>query len=240
MTRLPTKTKPVPRKRGKPPKLRYGTAPPITDEASLVTATAALRALDPEIIGTMLDATGPPPLRLREPGFAGLAAIVVSQQVSVASADAIRGRLHAAFEPVDAASIATASDDALRACGLSGAKVKTLRAIAEAMTSGTLDISALAAMPAIAAHEKLVAVHGIGPWTADIFLLFCLGHSDAWPVGDIALQEAARGALGLRRRPDAARLQRIGERWRPYRGVAARILWAYYRVLKARAGMTLA
>ena len=215
-------------------------APPITDQASLVVATAALRAIDPTVVGAMLDATGPPPLRLREPGFAGLAAIVVSQQVSVASADAIRKRLHAAFEPLDAAAVAAATDEALRACGLSGAKVKTLRAITEAMVSGALDMEALAAMPATDAHKTLVAVHGIGPWSADIFLLFCLGHSDAWPAGDIALQEAARAALGLRTRPDAVRLGRIGERWRPYRGVAARILWAYYHVLKSRAGIALA
>ena len=219
--------------------LRYGTAPPITDDASLVAATAALQAIDPDVVGAMLDATGPPPLRLREPGFAGLAAIVVSQQVSVASADAIRGRLQSAFDPLDAGAITAATDEALRACGLSGAKVKTLRAIAEAMLSGALDMGALAAMPATDAHQALVAVHGIGPWTADIFLLFCLGHSDAWPAGDIALQEAARAALHLRARPETARLGRLGERWRPYRGVAARILWAYYRVIKMRSGISI-
>ena len=89
------------------------------------------------------------------------------------------------------------------------------------------------------AHRALVAVKGVGPWTADIFLLFCLGHPDAFPAGDLALQEAAKLALELKKRPDAERLERIAERWRPWRGVAARMLWAYYRGAKARSGMAL-
>ena len=198
----------------------------------------ALKERDPDGIGHMLEIAGPPPLRLREPGFAGLVAIVISQQVSVASANAIHARLAAVFDPLDPAVVASASDEALRACGLSGAKVKTLKAIGTAIVSGVIDFGALAAMPATDAHAALCTVHGIGPWTADIFLLFCLGHPDAWPVGDIALQEAARIALGLRKRPDPARLTRIGEKWRPHRGVAARLLWAYYRVVKTRSGKT--
>lgn len=219
---------------------RYGTAPPITDEASLAAALAALRLRDPEGIGHLLAIGGDPPLRLRAPGFAGLAAIVISQQVSVASANAIGGRLTAAFDPLDEHAIDAASDESLRACGLSGAKVRTLKAIAAAILSGAIDFTALAAMPAPDAHAALCAVHGIGPWTADIFLLFCLGHPDAWPAGDIALQEAAKIALKLRTRPDAAKLARIGERWRPHRGVAARLLWAYYGVVKTRAGIAVA
>ena len=229
---------PVRRKRRTLAENVYGVAPTITDEASLAEAVVALEARDPEGIGHMLAVAGPPPLRLREPGFAGLAAIVMSQQVSVASANAIHARLAAAFDLLDPAAIAGASDEALRACGLSGAKVKTLKAIAAAIVAGVIDFDALAAMPASEAHAALCAVHGIGPWTADIFLLFCLGHPDAWPVGDIALQEAARIALNLRKRPDPARLTKIGEKWRPHRGVAARLLWAYYRVAKTRSGKT--
>lgn len=236
----PRKPGPARRKRRAPAENVYGVAPTITDEASLAEAVVALMARDPENIGHMLAVAGPPPLRLREPGFAGLAAIVISQQVSVASANAIHARLAAAFDPLDPATIAAASDEALRACGLSGAKVKTLKAIAAAIVAGEIDFDALAAMPASEAHAALCTVHGIGPWTADIFLLFCLGHPDAWPVGDIALQEAARIALNLRKRPDPARLAKIGETWRPHRGVVARLLWAYYRVVKTRSGMTLA
>ena len=90
------------------------------------------------------------------------------------------------------------------------------------------------------AHRALSPSSGIGPWTADIFLLFCLGHPDAFPAGDLALQEAARLALGLKTRPDAKKLEKIAERWRPWRGVAARMLWAYYRGVKQRSGMALA
>ena len=218
----------------------YGVAPLIADEAALAAAVAALLARDPAGIGHMLALAGAPPLRRREPGFAGLAAIIISQQVSVASANAIYGRLAAALDPLDATAMARASEATLRACGLSGPKIRTLQAIAAAMNDGSLDLAALAAMPASEAHAALCLVHGIGPWTADIFLLFCLGHPDAWPVGDIALQEAARIALKLRKRPDPAKLTAIGERWRPHRGVAARLLWAYYKVAKERGGLALA
>jgi DNA-3-methyladenine glycosylase II len=242
---LPKKpAKPLVKKRRrrviKPVARTYHPGPLIDSDASLAAGVAALKEQDAEIIGHMLEISGPTPLRRREPGFEGLAAIVVSQQVSTASANAIFGRVRAAIQPLDAANLGAASDDTLRAAGLSAPKIRTLRALAEAIVTKTLDIDALAAMDAEQAHEKLVAVKGIGPWTADIFLLFCLGHPDAWPAGDLALQEAARLALNLKKRPDTARLEKIGERWRPWRGVAARMLWAYYRVRKeGRSGMSL-
>ena len=203
-------------------------------------AAERLRDKDPELIDRLIATGGRPPLRRREPGFAGLAAIIVSQQVSVASATAIFGRLQARVAPLEAAQIAGAADDDLRACGLSNGKIRALRALAQAITEGGLDLGGLSNLDAEDAHKALVAVKGVGPWTADIFLLFCLGHPDAFPAGDLALQEAAKLALNLKRRPDAARLERIAERWRPLRGVAARMLWAYYRGVKARSGMALA
>ena len=218
----------------------YHPGPAIADEASLGAAAEALRLKDPELVGRLIAVGGPPPLRRREPGFAGLAAIIVSQQVSVASASAIYGRLEARIAPLEAARLAAATDEDLRVCGLSAPKIRTLRAAAEAIIEGRLDLEGLSALDAEDAHEALVAVKGIGPWTADIFLLFCLGHPDAFPAGDLALQEAAKLALALKSRPDAARLERIAERWRPWRGVAARMLWAYYRAVKARSGMALA
>ena len=184
----------------------------------------------------MLEIGGPPPLRRREPGFAGLAAIIVSQQVSVASAAAIFARVEARFRPLTPEAIFEADEETLRGCGLSGPKLRALVSAAQAVADG-LDLTALAALPAPEAHRALVAVKGIGPWTADIFLLFCLGHPDAFPVGDLALQEAAKLALGLRKRPDPAKLEKLAERWRPFRGVAARMLWAYYGAVKARAGV---
>src|SRR5271170_6953872 len=214
--------------------------PPIADEAGLHEAAERLRAKDPELIGRLIAIGGAPPLRHGEAGFAGMAAIIVAQQVSTASASAIFGRLQARIVPLEAAEIAKATEEDLRACGLSNAKIRTLRALAQAMVEGGLDLKGLADLDAEDAHKALIAVKGIGPWTADIFLLFCLGHPDAFPAGDLALQEAAKVALNLKRRPDVARLERIAERWRPLRGVAARMLWAYYRGVKARSGIALA
>ncbi len=142
--------------------------------------------------------------------------------------------------PLEAARLAAATEEELRGCGLSAPKIRALRALAEAVAEGALDLAGLSALDAEDAHKTLVAVKGVGPWTADIFLLFCLGHPDAFPAGDLALQEAAKLALRLKRRPDAQRLEKIAERWRPWRGVAARMLWAYYRGVKARSGMVLA
>ncbi len=222
-----------------PPSYRVG--PPIDGQAALDAAVTALRRADPETIGHLLAIGGAPPLRLRPPGFAGLAAIVTGQQVSTASAAAIFARLEAALQPLSATTLLAAPDAVLVAVGLSTAKIRTLRAAAAAVVDGALPLDRLDAMPAEAAHAALVAIKGIGPWTADSFLLFCLGHPDAWPAGDIALQEAARVALKGEARPSAAELQVIAERWRPHRGVAARLLWAYYRVLKqGRSGMLLA
>jgi DNA-3-methyladenine glycosylase II len=228
--------------RGKraPARRAYHPGPPIADEAGLREAAEALRGKDPELVERLLSVGGPPPLRRREPGFAGLAAIIVSQQLSVASASAIFGRLETRLAPLEAVRVAAATEDELRGCGLSTPKIRALRALAGAVAAGGLDLAGLAALDAEEAHDRLVAVKGVGRWTADIFLLFCLGHPDAFPAGDLALQEAAKLALGLKARPDAARLERIAERWRPWRGVAARMLWAYYRGVKKRSGVVLA
>jgi DNA-3-methyladenine glycosylase II len=219
----------------------YRPGPLIDGEEALNAAAAQLLAIDPDLIGTLVAAAGPPPLRRREPGFAGLCWIIVSQQVSTASANAIFKRVETNLSPLSPASLLAADDDALRACGLSVSKMRALRALAGAIHQGSLDLAGLALVAAEDAHRTLVAVKGIGPWTADVFLLFCLGHPDAFPAGDLALQEAARLALGLKRRPDAQALNKIAERWRPLRGVAARLLWAYYRVNRqGREGMALA
>ena len=219
----------------------YHAGPLIDCAAHLEAAVLALRDIDRDIIGAMLDLCGPVPLRQSEPGFDGLASIIISQQVSVASANAIFARLRAAFSPLSASAVLAAEEASLKACGLSAPKIRTLRALAQAIAQGELDLGGLASHSAETAHAMLIAVKGIGPWTADIFLMFCLGHPDAWPCGDLALQEAARLALKLDARPDAKTLDVIGERWRPHRAVAARILWAYYRVAKSgRDGMALA
>ena len=221
--------------------MSYRGGEPIDGEAALGRGIAALRAIDPAFVDHLLAVGGEPPLRRRAAGLEGLAAIIVAQQVSTASAAAIFGRLAAAIRPFEAAVLAAVDDDLLRGCGLSIQKIRALRSVAAAIIDGSLCLEALAAQPAEAAVRTMVSVKGIGPWTADVFLLFCLGHPDAWPAGDVALQEAARVALGLDARPDAKALHRLGERWRPHRAVAARLLWSYYRAVKGnRDGMVLA
>ncbi len=209
----------------------------IDSEDALAGAVLALSRLDPKAVGHCLAVAGQPTLRRRPSDFEGLARIVVGQQISTASASAIFARLATVVDPFEAAVLAARPDDALKACGLSASKIKTLRAIAEALLEGALPLDRLASMPVEEALTSLVAIKGIGPWTAEAFLLFCLGHADAWPAGDVALQEAARLALGLDRRPDAAALRAIGERWRPCRGAAAYLLWTYYRARKNRDAM---
>jgi len=170
---------------------------------------------------------GMPPLRRSQGGLEGLAWIIVSQQVSVASANAIWARTRNVFTPFTAARLAAAPDEDYRAGGLSGPKIRALRALAQAVERG-LDLDGLGALDADAAHRMLTGVKGIGPWTADVYLMFCLGHADAFAAGDLALQEGARMAFDLAERPNAAALAAIAESWRPWRGVAARLLWAYY------------
>jgi DNA-3-methyladenine glycosylase II len=217
----------------------YHPGPLIDGEAALAEAAARLRALDPEIVGKLIEVGGATPLRRQEPGFPGMARIIVAQQVSTASANAIFKRVEAILAPLTAQTVLEADDEKLRACGLSMPKMRALRALAQAVGNDGLDLLGLGALVAEEAHRTLVAVKGIGPWTADIFLLFCLGHPDAFPAGDLALQEAAKIVLGLKKRPDARRLEEIAERWRPLRGIAARMLWAYYRNARRRVGMAL-
>jgi DNA-3-methyladenine glycosylase II len=207
----------------------------IHTEAELVAATARLIEADGRLAAAYA-VGGPLPLRRRPGGFEGLAAIVVSQQLSTASAAAIWGRLAAAINPLDEAGLLRARTPKLKRVGLSMAKIRTLRAIARAVRDGVLDPKSLADLPADDAHRLLMQVHGIGPWTADIYLLTCIGHADAWPAGDLALQEAARLALALKARPTTKEMGPLAEPWRPWRGVAARLLWTYYRAVKGRSG----
>lgn len=173
---------------------------------------------------------GDPPLRREAGGFEGLARIIVGQQVSTASADAIWARFAATVRPMAAArymQLATADHVQI---GLSRPKIRALHAVAAAIAGGALDLDRLAEAPDDTVRDRLLALHGIGPWSADIYLMFCLGRVDAFAPGDLALQVAAERLMELAGRPDAKALAGIAERWRPWRGVAARLLWAYYRV----------
>jgi DNA-3-methyladenine glycosylase II len=177
-------------------------------------------------------AAGDPPLRLREPGFQGLARIVVGQQLSVASAAAIWARCADTIQPMTARTLAGLDDRTLKGCGLSAPKIRTLRAVASAVLEDGLDLEGAGAMEEADLHEALTAIHGVGPWTADIFQMFCLGRADAFAPGDLALQVAAQHAFELDARPSAVELEALAEAWRPWRSVSARLLWAYYAVIR--------
>ncbi len=207
----------------------------IHTESDLDAALAALTAADPRFAAVIAKG-GRPPLRRRTDGYAGLAAIVVSQQLSTASAGAIWARLTAAFDPFVPEAIIKARPEKLMRLGLSRPKIRALKEIARAVARGEPDLAKLGDLSAEDAHAALTAVHGIGPWTADIYLLSSLGHADAWPAGDLALQEAARIAFGLAERPSAKDMLPLAEAWRPHRAVAARVLWTYYRAVKGREG----
>lgn len=202
-------------------------------QADLETALAQLIAKDPRL-QPVAEKAGSFALRRREAGFPGLCAIVCGQQLSTASAAAIRNRLFAAFDPFHHDTLRLARSDKLKRLGLSAPKIKSIREIAKAVGKGAIDLTKVGNMDADEAHSALTALHGVGPWTADIYLLFCLGHADAFPAGDLAVQESARIAFNLRKRPDAKKLTAMAEAWRPWRGVAAHLLWAYYHAVKKR------
>jgi DNA-3-methyladenine glycosylase II len=211
----------------------------IHTEADLDRAVAGLIDADPRFAAVLARA-GRPALRRRPDGFSGLASIVVAQQLSTASARAIWERLNQAFDPFDHGAVLRARSARLARAGLSAPKIRTLKAVARAIDRGKLDLPALARKPADEAHAALTALHGIGPWTADIYLLFCLGHADAWPTGDLALQEATRLVLALKARPTSKEMGPLAEGWRPWRGAAACMLWTYYRKAKQREGAPIA
>ena len=202
----------------------------ILTETDMIEGLEYLQRADPRLV-PVVETAGPVGIRYRPPGFEGIARIVMGQQLSVASADAIWGRFEGLLGEATAENYLRQSEEALRAAGLSGGKIKTLNALAEAAAGG-LDLEGLAAEPAEIATEKLTAIHGIGRWTAEIFLLFCARHADVLPAGDLALQVAAAEALALEGRPSEKELRAISELWSPWRGVAAKLLWAYYKTMR--------
>jgi len=202
----------------------------IIAESDIRDGVRALRRKCP-VMRRVHDLTGLPALRRRPAGFAGLARVIVGQQLSVASASAIWQRTEAACVPFEPSVLLALGDKDLTGAGLSRPKIRTLRAIAGACCNG-LDLSGLEHASEAEIHQALTAVTGIGPWTADVYIMFCLGRADGWAPGDLALQVAAQRALELAERPDKEEMLELAERWRPWRGVAARLLWAYYAALK--------
>jgi DNA-3-methyladenine glycosylase II len=199
----------------------------IASKAHLDEAVAGLLAADKRL-HPVVKRVGPLPHRKRrEEGFEALISIVVSQQLSVAAADTIFGRVKDKVVPFDPAQVIAADAVTLRACGLSGPKQKHMKTIAAAIVDGSLDLKRLRSMPDEDARAHLTAVKGIGPWTADIYLMSSLGRADIWPVADVGLQAAIHRALGLRKRPNEKQMERLSKDWRPWRTVVARMLWIH-------------
>jgi DNA-3-methyladenine glycosylase II len=211
---------------------------PIRNETDIENAARALVAAVPAF-APVLARAGSIPLRFRPPGYEGLAHIIVAQMVSRASADAIWARLEALTGGVNGENVLARSVEELRAAGLSGAKEQSLRALAQACRDG-LDLERIASLEAGEAIAALTAIRGIGLWTAEVFLLFSAGHPDIFPAGDVALQSAAAHAFQLPERPKPAVFRAMAEAWRPYRSIAARVLWAYYGVEMKRSGTPVA
>lgn len=172
---------------------------------------------------------GKPPTRKRAPGFSSLLRIIVNQQVSVHAGRAIWERLEKGLGSVGHKDIENNTDEILRGFGLSAAKVRYAQALAGAVIDGSLDIRGLEKFDDDSVRAELTKIKGIGVWTADIYLMFSLGRPDIWPIGDLALAEATKRLLGLRKRPDPKKLESLGRKWRPWRSSAAIMLWHYYK-----------
>jgi DNA-3-methyladenine glycosylase II len=194
---------------------------------SLLRATRDLAARDPDL-AAVVAAYGPPPLWAREPGFHTLLHIILEQQVSLASAKAAYTRLVAATERLVPERFLALSDADLKAIGFSRQKAAYGRALADALLEGRLDLAQIDSLEDAEARHRLTAIKGIGSWTADIYLLMVLRRPDTWPSGDLALAVAAQRVKRLRRKPTPDALERLARAWRPWRAVAARILWHYY------------
>ncbi len=199
----------------------------IDDPQDIEDGLRALVVLDPRL-APVVEKAGPVPLRRQPPGFDGLAQIVVSQMVSKASAAALWRRLLAETGDVSVDAVLDLTNSQCRAIGLSRAKEATLRAVADAVRAGRLDPHDLCRRPADQSVAAMTAIKGVGQWTAEVYLLFCAGHGDIFPAGDVALRAAAGHAMGLAERPDQQTVRVLAEAWKPWRGVAARLLWAYY------------
>jgi DNA-3-methyladenine glycosylase II len=199
----------------------------IETEEDVARALKALLTADSRLV-PVAEVAGQVPLRRRSGGFEGLAHVIMGQQISTAAAASIWERLRAEIEPFTPAQFLLTSEERLRAVGLSRAKVQTLAGIANACANGR-ELEALHDLPAEEAIAELTALRGIGRWTAESYLLFCVGHPDVFPAGDLALQNAVKIGLQLRARPDEKKLRKLAEKWAPWRGVAARLFWAFYR-----------
>jgi DNA-3-methyladenine glycosylase II len=204
---------------------------------TLAAHLAALVALDPRL-APVAERAGSFEIRTSPGGFAGLAQIVTGQQVSTQSADAIWSRFSALDGALDPAGYLRLSEETVRKSGQSGAKYRTLRAIAEAVLAGEFDFSPLPELPAEQAIAALTRLKGIGPWTAEIYLMFSAHHPDIFPAGDVALQRAVQWAFDLPDKLQVKGLVSLAKSWSPHRSTAALLFWRYYRAVRNKEGLS--
>ena len=207
----------------------------ICNESDIQVGLAALASLDPRLV-PVIEAAGPVPLRLAEAGFAGLAFIIVSQVVSKASAAAIWNRIRAAG-PITAETYLGHQPEMIASFGLSRAKAATLAHVARAVANGEVNLEEVARMEPFAAMAKLTALHGVGPWTAEVYLMFCGGHPDIFPVGDVALRISVGDVFFAGERPAPDVVAELAQAWAPVRSVAARLFWAHYARITGRVAL---
>ncbi|MGQ0742456.1 MAG: DNA-3-methyladenine glycosylase family protein [Alphaproteobacteria bacterium] len=205
----------------------------IRNASDLASAVSALVALDARF-GALAAAAVPLPLRLSRPGFKSLIGIVVNQQISRSAADAIFARLEAIVVPFEAGIWLATKEATLGGAGLSAPKLRHARAIAQRVHDGRLNLDELCCRDDDEVRAELMNAPGIGRWTADIYLLTCLGRTDAWPAGDLALQAATANFLRKRMPLSLRQMETVSQEWRPWRSAAARLLWAHYRRLKTK------
>ncbi len=198
-------------------------------------ALAGLQKIDPRFV-EVVATVGEPPLRRIDDGFESLVDIIVSQMVSRASADAIIARMRSNLRPYTPQGFQQFSHETYVAQGLSRPKIKTFRALSDALCNNDLDLDALRNLNDDEVAEALTRIKGIGPWTAEIYLLTCLGRADIWPAGDLALQIGVQMMCQLPSRPNAREVRKIAANWQPWRAVAARLVWSYYAHQKNQKG----
>jgi len=205
----------------------------VLNNSSLRKAAAELAQRDRRL-GQIFETYGPPPLWRRSPEFSTLVQIILEQQVSLRSAAAIYARLNAAIRPFEPEHIRRKGEMHLRSLGLTRQKAAYLVHLSHAIADGDLDLKRLSRLSDDAVRLTLMNVKGIGAWSADVYLLMAMRRADIWPAGDLALAVALKELMDLESRPGPEKLVRLAEKWRPYRAVAARMLWQYYLAKRGR------
>ncbi|WP_108398220.1 DNA-3-methyladenine glycosylase family protein [Devosia submarina] len=213
-------------------------SPRLESAAAVSAHLEALVALDPRL-ASVREIAGTVEPRITQPGFPGIAKVICGQQLSVVSAAAIWKRFEALPGALDPQTYLLLTEEQVRATGFSSGKFRTVRVIAQAIVAGELDFTHLETLPAPEAVSYLVAHKGIGPWTAEVYLMFCAGHPDVFPAGDLALLKAVQHGLGLDARPTIKDMIGIAEAWSPHRSAAALMFWRYFAVLRDREGILL-